>query len=504
LSLDSSKLAKLANKPKLILFLIMLFGVLFRASILYPSYGVMLPSGYDAYIHAASAYFIANGGLAASPTSPIYPPFFLILLAWLYELTGVLPVYLLVPVGIAINVLCFVPIYYIASRVSGGNSLVGLVAAFFAAIDPIAMSLLIMGTIPELLAILEFLLIVAVLVSDSRQTARGVVLMGLSGGLIFLTNILVAVFYIFFVGLVFLYEIILRKGSDFAKPLFYSMLITAIPACLFYIPRLTYLYVGVLSGLEYFLWNIANLVTVPILCLPMIFLFRSAYTKKFTYARKQNLKLLRTWYLASPIMAVVFIWQADVLSRIWQILTFPTVVVVAMIFVAKFKLMAKARTKKTAAIVTATILAICAVSTYPAGVFMYDQFYNVTPERMQLMNWIQTSTPQNAVFCTEEEPLPTMLGWYVMAVTGRMAYLSLSNFSAVFQFGTDVAFHMSLAHNITTLTASSADWISALRILHVSYVILLKNETHANYAPISGDIVYITSSHVVYNVTTFL
>jgi hypothetical protein len=504
LTTNGGNLAKLRERPKLVLLLIMIFAVIFRVSIIYPSNGLMLPSGYDAYIHAASAYFIAKGGLAASPTSPIYPPLFLILLAGLYVITGILPIYLIAPVGIAIDVLCLIPMYYIASRMSGRNSLVGLVAAFFASVNPITLSLLIMGTIPALLGVLEFLVIVAILVSDFRNRAIGIVLIGLSGGLIFLTNILLAVLYAFFVGLVFLYEIILKRGMNYSKPLFYSLFITAVPAILFYVPRLSYLFVGVLGGMEYVIWNIANFIVVPILCLPLIFLFKSAYTKKFTYARNQNLKLLRLWYLAAPVMALVFIWQADVLSRIWQLLCFPVVVVVAMIFVAKFKLMAKARSRRTAAVFTASILVICVVTTYPAGVLMFNSFYGMTPERVQLIGWIKNSTPQNAVFCTEEEFIPTMLGWYIMGLTGRMAYLSLSNFSAAFQLGTDVTLNMNLAHNITALTAGSTYWIDAIRALHVSYVILLVNETHSNYASISGSIVYTTSLHVVYNVTSFL
>jgi hypothetical protein len=482
----------------------MLFAVIFRVSIICPSLGLVLPSGYDAYIHAASAYFIAKGGLAASTAPSIYPPLFLIMLASLYEITGILPIYLIAPVGIAIDVLCLAPIYYITNRMSGGNSSVALAAIFFAAIDPITINLLVMGTIPALLAVLELLVIVAILVSDYRNRASGIILIGIFGGLIFLTDILVAVLYAFFVGLIFLYEIVLRKGMFYSKPIFYSLFITAIPTCLFYIPRLSGLFLGVLGGVEYLIWNIANFILVPILCLPIIFLYKSAYTKKFIYARNQNLKLLRLWYLAAPVMALVFIWQADVLSRIWQLLCFPAIVVVSMIFVAKFKLMAKARSRRTAAAFTITILVICVATTYPAGVFMYNSFYSMTPERTQLIGWIENSTPQNAAFCTEEEFIPTMLGWYIMALTGRMAYLSISNFSAAFELGTDVTYNMELAYNITTLTAGSTYWVNAIRTLHVSYVILLKNETHANYAPILGDIVYTTSMHVVYNVTSFL
>lgn len=486
------------------LLLIMLFGVVFRISILYPSYSIMLPSGYDTYIHSASAYFIAKGGLEATPTSSIYPPVFLILLAGLYKLTGIMPVYLIAPVGIAVDVLCVLPMYYITRRMSGNNNLVSLVAAFFTTLNPITLDLLILGSIPAMLGILEFLLIVAVLVSDFKNSIPGIVLMGLSGGLICLTNILVAAFYIFFAGMIFLYEIILKRGHYYSKPLFYSLLIAAIPAGLFYIPRLSYLYLGVLGGTEYLIWNLANFIVLPILCLPIIFLYKRAYTKKFTYARNQNLKLIRLWYLTSPVMAIAFIWQAAVLSRMWHLISFPTIVVVSMIVVAKFRLMAKARSRRTAAALTATLLIACVVTTYSAGVVMFGSFYQLTPERMQLMNWIENSTPQNATFCTEEEFIPTMLGWYIMGLTGRRAYESLLNFSEAFQLGTEIAFDMKVANNITTLTAGSAEWVSSIRTLHVSYVILLVNKTHANYAPISSNVVFTTSLHVVYNVTTFL
>jgi hypothetical protein len=304
--------------------------------------------------------------------------------------------------------------------------------------------------------------------------------------------------------MIFLYEIILKRGHYYSKPLFYSLLIAAIPAGLFYIPRLSYLYLGVLGGTEYLIWNLANFIVLPILCLPIIFLYKRAYTKKFTYARNQNLKLIRLWYLTSPVMAIAFIWQAAVLSRMWHLISFPTIVVVAMIVVAKFRLMAKARSRRTAAALTATLLIACVVTTYSAGVVMFGSFYQLTPERMQLMNWIENSTPQNATFCTEEEFIPTMLGWYIMGLTGRRAYESLLNFSEAFQLGTEIAFDMKVANNITTLTAGSAEWVSSIRTLHVSYVILLVNKTHANYAPISSNVVFTTSLHVVYNVTTFL
>jgi len=494
----------LRNRPIPMLVLIMLFAVLYRVSVLYPSYSMMLPSGYDTYIHAASAYFIAKGGIEASPTSPIYPPTFLIFLAFLYQITGVMPIYLIAPTGIAFDVLCVPPMFYITRKMSGNNNLVGLVAAFFTTLNPITLNLLILGTIPTILGILELLIIISVLVSDHRSDIPCIVLMGLFGGLIFLTNILVAAFYIFLAGMIFIYEIPMRRENYYSKPLFLSLLITAVPAGLFYIPRLSYFYVGILSGTEYLIWNLANFIVMPILCLPIIFLYKSAYTKKFTYVRSHNLQFIRLWYLASPLMALVFFWQAAVLARMWHFISFPTIVVVAMIFVAKFKLMARAGRRKTAAALTTTILVTSILTTYSASVVMFSMFYHVTPERMQLMNWIQTSTPQSAIFCTEEEFIPTQLGWYIMGMTGRRAYESLLNFTGPFEVGTDVALHMELANNITTLTAGSADWVSAVRALQVSYVILRTNETHANYALIASDIVFTTSMHVVYNVTTFL
>jgi len=494
----------LGNRPIPMLVLIMLFAVLYRVSVLYPSYGMMLPSGYDTYIHAASAYFIAKGGLEASPTSPIYPPTFLIFLAFLYQITGVMPIYLIAPTGIAFDILCVPLMFYITRKMSGKNNLVGLVAAFFTTLNPITLDLLILGTIPTMLGVLELLVIISVLVSDRRSSILGIILMGLFGGLIFLTNILMAAFYMFLSGMIFLYEIAVRRENYYSKPLFLSLLITAVPAGLFYIPRLSYFYVGVLGGTEYLIWNLANFIVLPILCVPIIFLYKSAYTKKFTYARSHNLQFIRLWYLVSPAMAVVFVWQAAVLSRIWHFISFPTIVVVAMIFVAKFKLMAGARRRKAAAVLATTILVACVVTTYSASAIMFNEFYRMTPERMQLMNWIQTCTPESAVFCTEEEFIPTQLGWYIMGITGRRAYQSLLNFSEIFEVGTDIALQMQLANDITTLTAGSTNWISSVKALHVSYIILLANKTHANYAPITSDIVFTTSMHVVYNVSTFL
>ncbi|WXG44787.1 MAG: hypothetical protein WED04_12280 [Promethearchaeati archaeon SRVP18_Atabeyarchaeia-1] len=494
----------LSKRPLLMLLLIMLFGIVFRVCILYPSYANGLPSGFDTYIHAASAYFIRWGGLPASPTSPIYPPTFLIFLALLYQITGVFPVYLIAPVGIAVDVLCAPAIFYITRRLSGGRNTVGLLAALFQTLNPITLDLLILGTIPTILGILELLTIIAILVSDLRSRVLGIVSMGLLGGLIFLTNILVGAFYVFFVGMIVFYEIILGRGNHYAKPLFLSLLITAIPTALFYLPNLSYFYVGVLGGSEYFIWNLATFIVLPILMLPIIFLYKRSYAKKYTYARNQNATLLRLWYLTAPVMALVFVWQAAVLSRMWHFISFPAVVVLAMIVTAKFRQIGKSRGRRTAAALTATLLIASVVTTFSASVIMFNTFYENTPERMQLVNWIETNTTQSARFCTEEEYIPTQLGWYVMGLTGRIAYESLPSFSEPFEVGTDIALHMRLANNITALTANTTDWISAVRSLQVSYVILLANKIHTNYAAISSRIVFATSLHAVYNVTEFL
>lgn len=494
----------LIKRPLLTLILIMLFGVVFRISVLYPWYSNGLPSGFDTYIHAASAYFIRWGGLEASPASPIYPPAFLIFMAFLYQVTGVFPIYLMAPVGIAIDVLCAPTMFYITKRLSGNRNSVGLLAAFFATVNPITLDLLILGTIPTILGILELLVIVAIMVSSIRGRIYGIVLMGLLGGLIFLTNILVAAFYLFFAGIIIFYEVILKKGSYYSKPLFLSMVIAAIPTAIFYLPKISYFYVGVLGGTEYLIWNLANFIVLPILTLPIIFLYKSRYTKKYTYAKNNNLRLLKLWYLTSPIMALVFIWQAAVLSRMWHFIAFPAMVVLAMIVTTKFKLMAKARSRRRAAMLTAALLVTCVVTTYSASVVMFESFYRITSERMQLINWIQTNTTLTARFCTEEEFIPTQLGWYIMGLTGRLAYESLLNFSEPFEVGTDVAMNMRLANNITTLTANTTYWINAVRALQVSYVILLANKTHSNYAPISSEIVFSTSMHIVYNVTEYL
>jgi hypothetical protein len=341
-------------------------------------------------------------------------------------------------------------------------------------------------------------------VSDARDRIPSIIAMGLLGGLIFLTNILVAAFYVFFAGVIFAYEIILKKENHYSKPLFFSLLIAAIPTGIFYLPKISYFYVGVLGGTEYLIWNLANFIVLPILILPIIFLYKSAYTKKFTYARNQHLRLLRLWYITSPIMALTFSWQAAVLARMWHFISFPAIVVVAMIVTAKFRLMSKARGRRTAAALTTTLLVACVVTTYSASIVMFDMFYRATPERMQLINWINANTSTSARFCTEEEFIPTQLGWYIMGLTGRVAFESLLNFSEPFQVGTDVALNMELANSITTLTANSTEWISAIKALRVSYVILLASKTHTSYAAISSNVVFTTSLHVVYNVTQFL
>jgi hypothetical protein len=79
----------------------------------------------------------------------------------------------------------------------------------------------------------------------------------------------------------------------------------------------------------------------------------------------------------------------------------------------------------------------------------------------------------------------------------------MQNFVAAFELGIDVANNLQLANNITALQAGSAYWIQALRALNVTYVVLLTDNPHPNYASISNDTVFANTAYVVYNVTTY-
>lgn len=487
----------------LMLLLILLFGLVFRVVILFPSWRGGIPSGYDTYIHAATAYFIAKGGLAASPASPIYTPLFSLLISYIYLLTGVQPIFLVVPTAVVIDTLCILPMFYIARRISGGNSTVGLLCAFFAAINPISITLLVLGSFPSMFAMLGFLTILSMSVSGIRDRPLGIILIGLLGAFVALTNILVAATYVFFFVVLFFYEIVLRNGTHYTKPLLLSAFITVPLAAVFYVPRLSYFYVGILGGEEYILWVLPPLVITIILLPPIFFLFKTGLQKKYVSAGAEHLKLLKVWYLTAPLMALAFVWQVSVISRLWHFLTFPAVVVLSMVFVRKFALMGKAKRPRTAKLMATGLLVFCVCGAYVGGVYCFNEFYSLTPGRLQLINWIEASTPMSAAFCAEEEFLPTHLGWYIMGLTDRLSYESILNFSGPFEVGTDVRLHIALANNITVLEANTTYWIKAVKDLGVSFVILLTPKNHTNYDTISGKKVFVNAEYTVYNVTQF-
>lgn len=493
----------LENRPTVMLLLIILFGFVFRISLLFPSWRDGIPSGYDTYIHAASAYFIATGGLQASPTSPIYTPVFSILVAIIYQLTGIQPIYLVVPIAVVIDVLCIIPMFHITRRISGNNNTMGFLGAFFTAINPISITLLVLGSFPSMFAILGLLTIISILVSDMGERPAGIVLMGLLGAFIFLTNILTAAFYILLITMVFFHEVVFRKISGLIKPLIFSLIITIPIAGIYYVPRISYFYVGLLGGMEYILWVLPPLIITMIALIPLLILFKSGLKEKYIPRKAQHLRLLEIWYLTTPMMALIFIWQVAVLSRLWYFVTFPAIVVLAIVFVTKFRLMRKIRKPVTVKAAAGALLITCVVGSYIGGYYCFNEFYSLTPDRVQLINWIETSTPMTATFCAEEEFLPTHLGWYIMGLTGRMSYESILYFAGPFEVGTDVALHLELAKNITTLEATSQYWLQAVKDLHVTFVILLSSKNHTNYASIHDEIVFTNTEYTVYNVSQY-
>jgi hypothetical protein len=187
----------------------------------------------------------------------------------------------------------------------------------------------------------------------------------------------------------------------------------------------------------------------------------------------------------------------------WHFIADPAIVVLAMIVTMKFMRMKKFHRRRTVIILTAFLLGATFTSTFITGTFCMAAFHDATPERLQVIDWIGTSTPANATFCTEEEYFSTHLGWYIIGLTGKMAYESLLDFAEPFEVGVDIARNINLANNITTLQAGSTYWIQAVKALNVTYVILLASEAHPNYASISNDTVFTNSMYKVYNITQY-
>jgi hypothetical protein len=479
-----------------------LFAFIFVIVLEYPTLVSGYPSGFDTYAHAAAAYFVAKGGLAASPASPIYPPFLMVFVGMLYQLTGIYPLHLIMPVGLVAHLLCIPPMYYITVKISGDHTM-GLYAAFITAINPIGLYLVIMGTIPNLLGFLGFLLFLSVLMSDYRAKPVGIILMSIFEIFIFYVHLLVSAFLIFLFVLVFVYEVLLRKGTRYFIPFFISLLISVPVAAIYYLPRIGYFYLGTLGGVNYFIWTLTNDIALPIVLLPAIFIFRASMTQKFIPAKSQHLTLLRLWYLSPLLITLLFIWQAAIMNRMWTFAAYPAIVVLAMIIPMQLKAMKKTRDKRTATIVAAAILigGVC-FSFAVSATLVYD-FPNATPQRIQLANWIMANTSPDAKFCTEEEYFATHLGWFISGTTGRMAYESVGAFAAPFELGMDVARNIELATNITALQAGSPYWIQALKALNVTYVVLLAGNPHPNYTSVSNDTVFTNTAYVVYNVTAY-
>jgi hypothetical protein len=485
------------------ILLLMLFAALFRVLILYPSYANGLPAAYDGYIHAAASYFVAKGGLEASPMSPIYPPLFLVFLAFLYQITGINPIVLIVPVGVIIDILCILPVFYITWRISRKNVIMGYLAAFFYSINPITTILIISGTVAAILAMLGYLLVISILVSDLRGRFISIPLMGLLGAFILLTNIFLSLLLVFLVFLFFVDEVLLRRERFYFKPLFFSLVLSVIIACVYYIPRLGVLNVSLSGSGEYDYWSYGNLLIMLILAVPMIFLFKRGLRERYIPVSQQHLTLLKLWYLSPPLITVAFVWQASIAFRMWQFMPAPTVVVIAMVAVMKFRIMKKARRRRTVVVAAASLLIVCLALTYTGSALTFEGSFKATPERLELMNWIKTNTSPNAAFCTEEEYFPTHLGWYIMGLTDRVAYESLPSSQGAFQLGKDVARSIKLAYDIVTLPVGSQEWNESVKGLDVTYVVLLANALHPNYASISDKIVFSNVAYDVYNVTQF-
>jgi hypothetical protein len=199
----------------------------------------------------------------------------------------------------------------------------------------------------------------------------------------------------------------------------------------------------------------------------------------------------------------MFIWQASIVGRMWELLSLPALVVFAATLVEGLTVMKKARGRKTAKVVAVAILTACTLTTFTIGALQFGLSFYATPPRLELTNWISSATPSEARICTEEESPPTHLGWYIGGLTGRTAYESLSNFSAIFEVGSQATLEIELARNITSLPVGSGYWTEAVQSLNVSYVVLLANKTHPNFEGISSDIVFNNGYYVVYNITEF-
>ena len=492
----------LKERPRVALLLIILFGFIFVILVEFPTLVSGYPSGYDAYAHAGAALLVAKGGLAASPASPIYPPFLMVFLATLYKLTGINPLHLIMPVGLVAQLLCIPPMYYITVKISGDKTM-GLYAAFITAINPIGLYLVIMGTIPNLLGFLGFLLFLSILISDYRSKPIGIIMMSLSEIFIFYVHLLVSAFLIFFFVLVFVYEVLLRKGTRYVIPFFISLVISVPIAAIYYLPRIGYFYLGTLGGTNYLIWTLTNDIALPILLLPALLIFLASMRKKFIPAKSQHLTVLKLWYLSPLLITLLFVWEVGVVNRMWTFAAYPAIVVLAMVIPMKLKAMNKIRTKRTVAIATAAILIGGTCFSFAVSASLVSLLPNATPQRIQLSNWIMANTPVDAKFCTEEGNFVTNLGWFITGTTGRMAYESLGAFAGPFELGMDVARDIELAMNITSLQAGSTYWIQALKSLNVTYVVLLAGNSHPNYASISNDTAYTNSAYIVYNVTTY-
>jgi hypothetical protein len=492
----------LRNRYIVLLCIIALFALVYRLIILYPPYADGLPSGFDSYVHAGVAYSVVANGFAILPTD-IYPPFYHLTLAFLYVVTGIPPIRLVLPYGIAVDVLSIFPVFYIAQRICDGNKSIGLLAAFFKSIDPISLNLLVMGSIPNLLGFFWLLLLISVLLSDLRNRWTGVLLMAVLSSLIFFTHLLVSAFLIFLFALIFIHEFILKRDSRYLKPLFFSLLIAAVPVGLYYIPRIAYFYLGVTTGEEYILWASSGFILVPIASLPAIFLVKRNWRNRNVSSKSPYLNFLEFWYAAPILIALVFIWQASIVSRMWQFLSVPAIIVISSVLVKKLTMMKKVRGPNPVKAITATLLVACVITTAVGGAYEFNAVFYATPARLELTNWISSHTPMSATFCTEEESLPTHLGWYITGLTGRTAYESLSNYAGAFEVGTEATNDILSAINITSLLVGSEYWTKAVRELNVTYVVLLAGEPHPNYAAISNEIVFQSESYIVYNVTTF-
>ncbi|WXG46250.1 MAG: hypothetical protein WED05_06230 [Candidatus Atabeyarchaeum deiterrae] len=492
----------LRDRYSVILVLMFVWAVIYRVIIMYPFYANGYPAGFDSYLHAGMIYNIANNGFQI-PTAIIYPPFFYLTLGDLYVVTGVHPLWLIAPYGIIVDSLAVFPMYYIAKKIADNNRDVGLLAAFFQSLNPITLDLLCSGTIPNIIGFLWLLLLISVLVSDLRNKPVGIIMMGILTNLLFLTHILVAGFYGFLFIMIFFWEVALRKGNLYFKPMLFSILIAIPMTVLYYLPRVVFVSLGGTGTAEDILaWTFPILFLTPILCSPWIFLIKREWSKRYV-SRTPHINLLKLWYAAPLVITFVFLWQIAIYPRMWYFFTFPDIVILAAILTRKFVMMRKVRGPRSTKKIVAAFIAATVICTFIGGTVNFNGFFNATPERLALIQWTRTNTPPNAVFCTEEEHIPTHLGWYITALTGKSAHESLSAFSAVLEVGSASVFDLRNSRNITTLTARSQDWNSSVRALQVTYVILLVSVSHPNYAPIASEMVYSDGVYFIYNVTAY-